>query len=68
VSDNILILKAGEDAPAHLPHDISIEIVEDEYVNIEQNRDLIVLTMEQAKQLTYFLNSRIIRLIDFGDD
>jgi hypothetical protein len=67
VSDNILILKAGEDTPAHLPHDISIEI-DDEYVNIEQNRDLIVLTIEQAKQLTYFLNSRIIRLIDFGDD
>jgi len=67
VSDNILILKAGEDAPAHLPYDISIEI-EDGYVNIEQNRDLIVLTTEQAKQLTYFLNSRIIRLIDFGDD
>lgn len=67
MSDNILILKAGEDTPAHLPHDISIEI-DDEYVNIEQNRDLIVLTIEQAKQLTYFLNSRIIRLIDFGDD
>jgi hypothetical protein len=67
VSDNILILKAGEDAPAHLPHDIFIEI-DDEYVNIEQNRDLIVLTIEHAKQLTYFLNSRIIRLVDFGDD
>jgi hypothetical protein len=67
VSDNILILKAGEDAPAHLPHDISIEI-DDDLVYIEQNRDLITLTIEQAKQLTYFLNSRIIRLVDFGDD
>ena len=67
MSDNILILKAGEDTPAHLPHDISIEI-DDEYVNIEQNRDLIVLTIEQAKQLTYFLESRIIRVVDFGDD
>lgn len=67
MSNNILILKAGEDSPAHLPHDISIEI-EDGLVYIEQNRDLITLTTEQAKQLTYFLESRIIRVVDFGDD
>jgi len=67
MSNNIFIIKAGEDAPAHLPYDISIEI-EDGYVNIEQNRDLIVLTTEQAKQLTYFLNSRIVRVVDFGDE
>lgn len=67
MSDNILILKAGEDTPAHLPHDISIEI-DDDLVYIEQNRDLITLTIEQAKQLTYFLNSRIVRVVDFGDE
>lgn len=67
MSDNVLIIKAGEDTPAHLPHDISIEI-EDDLVYIEQNRDLITLTIEQAKQLTCFLQSRIIRVVDFGDE
>lgn len=67
MSDNILILKAGDDTPAHLPHDISIEI-EDNLVYIEQQRDMVCLTIEQAKQLTYFLESRIIRVVDFGDD
>ena len=37
-------------------------------VFIETEDDSICLSIDQAKQLTYFLNSRIVRVVDFGED
>jgi len=37
-------------------------------VFIEDENDSICLSIDQAKRLTYFLNDRIVRVVDFGED
>ena len=45
----------------------SVHIIGDK-VFIETQKDSICLSIDQAKQLTYFLNDRIVRVVDFGED
>ena len=44
-----------------------VHIINDK-VFIEDEDNSICLSIEQAKQLTYFLNDRIVRVVDFGED
>lgn len=45
----------------------SVHIIGDK-VFIESPGQSICLSVDQAKQLTYFLNDRIVRVVDFGED
>jgi len=46
---------------------VCVHIIGDK-VFIETEDDSICLSIDQAKRLTYFLNDRIVRIVDFGED
>ena len=46
---------------------VFVHIIGDK-VFIEDEDNSICLSIDQAKRLTYFLNARIVRVVDFGED
>lgn len=48
---------------------VSIHIVGDKvFIEDVDGFETIILSAEQAKQLSYFINDRLVRPVDFGDD
>ena len=60
---NFIKLKSGE---PFVPNTF-VHIVGDK-VFIETEDDSIMLSVDQAKTLSYFINDRLVRVVDFGDD
>jgi hypothetical protein len=45
----------------------TVQIINDK-VFIENEDACVMLSVEQAKNLSYFINDRLVRVVDFGDD
>ena len=60
---NYFVLKSSDEfvPPA------TVTIIGDK-VFIENEDESIMLSVDQAKTLSYFINDRLVRVVDFGDD
>jgi hypothetical protein len=60
---NYFVLKSSDEfvPPA------TVTIIGDK-VFIENEDDSIMLSVDQAKTLSYFISDRLVRVVDFGDD
>lgn len=61
--DSFFILKSSDEffPPA------TVHIIGDK-VFIENEEACVILSVEQAKNLSYFINDQLVRVVDFGDE
>jgi hypothetical protein len=52
--------------PDGMAHGVFVHIVGDK-VFLETETDSVMLSVEQAKQLSYFINDRLVRVVDLSE-